>query len=121
VKIQGWWQYLYRATDRDGNLVDVRLGATRDFTAAEAFLRSAWTVTGVTPARITTDRHDAYPRAIRNGFGDQMMHRTNRYFNNHLEQDHRGIKRRYRAIGGFKATTKAVHSYGLFGEVRSFL
>jgi putative transposase len=49
------------------------------------------------------------------------MHRTNRYFNNHLEQDHRGIKRRYRAIGGFKATTKAVHSYGLFGEVRSFL
>jgi putative transposase len=55
VKVQGQWCYLYRAIDRDGNLVDVRLSDTRDLTAAEAFFRSAWTVTGVAPDRITTE------------------------------------------------------------------
>jgi putative transposase len=85
VKVQGEWQYLYRALDRDGNLIDARLSDTRDLAAAEAFFRSAWTVTGVTPDRITTDGHDAYPRAIRHVFGDGVTHRTNRYLNNHLE------------------------------------
>jgi putative transposase len=121
VKVQGQWQYLYRAIDRDGNLVDVRLSETRDLTAAEAFFRSAWTVTGVTPARITTDGHDAYPRAIRTVFGEQVIHRTNRYLNNHLEQDHRGIKQRYRPMCGFRHGSTAAHFCRLFDEVRAFL
>jgi transposase-like protein len=44
--------------------VDVRLSETRDMAAARAFFRSAKTVTGITPARVTTDRHDSYPKAI---------------------------------------------------------
>jgi putative transposase len=103
VKVQGQWSYLYRAIDRDGNLVDVRLSDTRDLAAAEAFFRSAWTVTGVTPDRITTDGHDAYPRAIRNVFGERVTHRTNRYLNNHVEQDYRGVKRVTRPMLGFKS------------------
>jgi putative transposase len=71
VRVQGQWQYLYQAIDRDGHLVDVRLSDTRDLAAAEAFFRSAWAVTGVIPDRITTDGHDAYPRAIRSFFGEQ--------------------------------------------------
>jgi putative transposase len=121
VRVDGRWQYLYRAINQDGHLIDVRLSDTRDLTAAETFFRSAWTVTGVTPEHITTDGHDAYPRAIRRVFGDQVSHRTNRYLNNHLEQDHRGIKQRYRSMGGFKADTTAVHFCGLFDKVRSFL
>jgi putative transposase len=49
IRIQGQWRYLYRAIDRDRHLVDVRLSDTRDLAAAEAFFRSAWTATGVTP------------------------------------------------------------------------
>jgi putative transposase len=85
IKVHGQWRYLYQAIDRDGNLVDVRLSDTCDRAAAEAFFRAAWTVPDVTPCRITTDGHDAYPRAIRNVFGDQGTHRTNRYLNNDLE------------------------------------
>jgi putative transposase len=121
VKVQGTWHYLYRAVDRDGNLVDVRLRNTRDMAAAEAFFRSAWTVTGVMPERITTDGHDAYPRALRNVFGDGVMHRTNRYLNNHLEQDHRGIKQRYRPLCGFKHAQRAARFCRLFDEIRAFL
>jgi transposase-like protein len=63
--VQGRWKYLYRAIDRDGALVDVMLSDHRDLAAAKAFFRSAKAVTGVTPDRVTTDGHDAYPRAIR--------------------------------------------------------
>jgi transposase-like protein len=85
IKVQEQWRYLDRAINRDGNLVDVRLSDTLGLAAAEAFFRSAWTVTGVTPDRITIDGHDAYPWAIRTVFGNQVLHRTNRYLNNHLE------------------------------------
>jgi putative transposase len=111
--------YLYRAIDRNGHLIDVRLSDTRDLAAAEAFFRSAWTVTGVTPDRITTDGHDAYPRAIRNVFGDQVRHRANRYVNNHLEQDHRGIKQRYRVTGGLNTFGTAARFCRLFDEIRA--
>jgi putative transposase len=121
VKVQGQWCYLYRAIDRDGNLVDVQLSNTRGLAAAEAFFRSAWTVTGVAPHRITTDGHEAYPRAIRHVFGGQVKHRTNRHLNNHLEQDHRGIKQRYYPMGGFKQGNTAARFCRAFGEVRAFL
>jgi putative transposase len=121
LRVQGRWCYLYRAIDRDGHLIDARLSDTRDLTAAEAFFRSAWTVTGEMPDRITTDGHDAYPRAIRNVFGNQVTHRTNRYLNNHLEQDHRGIQQRYRPMGGFKHGNTAARFCRVFDEVRAFL
>jgi putative transposase len=120
VKVQGQWQYLYRAIDRDGSLVDVQLSATRDLTAAEAFFRSAWAVTGVVPDRITTDGHDAYPRAIRNVFGNRVAHRTSHHLNNHLEQDHRGIKQRYRPTGGLRTFATAARFCRVFDEVRAF-
>ena len=65
TKVNGRWCYLYRAIDRSGALVDVRLSEKRDMGAATAFFRTAKAVTGVTSARVTTDGHDSYPRAIR--------------------------------------------------------
>src|SRR4029453_4228589 len=35
LKVKGKWCYLYRAIDRDGNLVDSMLSATRDMAAAQ--------------------------------------------------------------------------------------
>ena len=102
LKVQGRWAYLYRAIDRSGALVGVTLSETRDMAVAKAFFRSAKMATGLTPARVTTDGHDSYPRAIRTELGKHMRHRTSRYLNNRLEQDHRGIKGRYRPMRGFK-------------------
>ena len=94
IRVRGRWRYLYRAIDRDGALVDVMLSEHRELAAARAFFRSAKAVTGVTPDRVTTDGHDAYPRAIRTELGKHVRHWTSRYPNNRLEQDHRGIKSR---------------------------
>ena len=57
IKEKGRLVYLYRAIDRDGNLVDVLLSEKRDKAAAQAFFRSARTVTGHIPARVTSDGH----------------------------------------------------------------
>ena len=81
IKVRGRWVYLYRAIDRDGNLVDVLLSETQDREAAEAFFRSARTVTGQVPDRVTTDSHGAYPGAIKAELGEDITHRTNRYLN----------------------------------------
>jgi len=53
LKVRGRWCYLYRAIDRDGNLVDTMLSEQRDMVAAQAFFRSAKTVT----ARAGGNRH----------------------------------------------------------------
>lgn len=98
IKVHGHWRYLYRAIDRNGALVDVMLSEHRDMGAAKTFFQSAKTVTDITPDRVTTDGHDSYPRAIRTTLGEGVEHRTNRYLNNRLEQDHRGIKGRYQPI-----------------------
>ena len=74
IKVKGKWCYLYRAIDRDGNLVDSMLSQKRDMTAAIAFFKQAVAVTGQIPERVTTDGHDAYPRAIREVLGLDVQH-----------------------------------------------
>jgi len=103
AKVKGQWVYLYRAIDRDGNLVDTRLSATRSKTAAIRFFRQAQQTTGVKPTCITTDKLTSYRKAIRKACGRKVIHRTSKYLNNRIEQDHRGIKSRYRPTLGFKS------------------
>src|SRR6478735_7952774 len=121
LKVQGRWCYLYRAIDRNGNLVDVLFSEHRDMAAAQAFFRSAKAVTGMTPDRVTTDGHDSYARAIRTTLGKRVRHRTSAYLNNRLEQDHRGIKGRYRSMRGFKWPRSVARFCRAYDELRSFL
>src|SRR3954466_3232989 len=79
LKIGGRWAYLYRAIDRDGNLVDTMLSEHRDMAAAQAFFRSAKSVTGMTPDQVTTDGHGSYPRAIRSTLSRRVVHRSSAY------------------------------------------
>jgi putative transposase len=121
LKVQGRWCYLYRAIDRDGNLVDMMLSESRDMKAAQAFFRSAKATTGFTPDRVTSDGHGSYPRAIWSTLGRRVLHRTSAYLNNRLEQDHRGIKGRIRCMRGFKTHDAADRFYREHDELRDFL
>lgn len=121
LKVAGAWQYLYRAIDSNGTLVDVYLSKTRDQAAAEAFFRSAVEATGIIPETITTDKHASYPPALEEVFGDDVEHRTSKFKNNHLEQDHRGVKGRTRPMRGFKSSTSASRFCRAHDEVRNFL
>src|ERR671917_2195948 len=107
LKVKGKWCYLYRTMDRDGNLVDSMLSATRDMAAAQRFFRSAQSVANTVPTQVTTDGHDSYPRAIRETLGAKVKHRCSAYANRRIEQDHRGIKQRYYPMLGFGALPSA--------------
>jgi putative transposase len=121
LKVDGRWCYVYRAIDSTGALVDVLFSERRDMKAARAFFRSARAVTGITPDRVTTDGHDSYPRAIRTELGKGVRHRTSRYLNNRLEQDHRGLKGRYRPMRGFKCPRSAARFCRGHDELRNAL
>jgi len=49
-----------------------------------------------------------------------VSHRTNRYLNTQLEQDHRGIKQRTPPMGGFKSFVLAERCCRVYDEVRQF-
>ena len=53
LKVRGRWCYLYRAIDRDGNLIDAMLSEHRGMKAAKAFFRSAKATMGFCPDRVT--------------------------------------------------------------------
>lgn len=74
IRVKGKWCYLYRAIDRDGNLVDSRLSEKRDLEAAIVFFTQAIAVSGQLPERVTTDGHTAYPRAIAEVLGTEVEH-----------------------------------------------
>jgi putative transposase len=120
VRVSGKWCYLYRAIDRDGNLVDSMLSEKRDLASAKRFFTGAKDVVGHKPSRVTTDGHDSYPRAIRRILGRKVVHRTNRYLNNRFEQDHRGIKQRYYPMGGFGSFASASRSSRAYDEQRDY-
>ena len=121
LKVHGRWCYLYRAIDCDGNLIDTMLSATRDMKSARRFFRSARSVAGFVPDRVTTDGHNSYPRAIRSTLGRNVRHRTSVYLNNRLEQDHRGIKGRIRCMRGFKEHEAPDRFCREYDELRNFL
>jgi putative transposase len=120
IKVHGRWCYLYRAIDRDGKLVDSLLSETRDRKAAQRFFRRARAVVGHAPDRVTTDGHDSYPRAIRRTLGRKVIHRRNRYLNNRLEQDHRGIKQRSYPMRGFGTFEAAGRFCTAHDEIRDY-
>jgi putative transposase len=121
VKVSGHWRYLYRAIDRDGNLLDSMLSEQRDRSAARLFLRRLLEVTTDKPLRLTTDRHPAYGKAIRWILGRKVLHRQSQYLNNRIEQDHRPIKQRYYPMLGFGRMESAKRFCSAFEELRQYL
>jgi len=119
--VAGRWCYLYRAIDSDGNLVETMLSKTRDMDAAKRFFACALKTVRQTPEKVTTDGHDSYPRAVRETLGPDVYHRTSRYMNNRIEQDHRGIKQRYYPMRGFGSFDAAARFCTAHDELRDHL
>ncbi len=120
VRVDGRWCYLYRAIDREGNLIEVLLSERRDMASAQRFFARALEIVERAPEQVTTDGHDAYPRAIRETLGGGVAHRTSRYKNTRIEQDHRGVKQRSYPMRGFGSFTSAARFCPGFEEQRRY-
>jgi len=120
LKMSGRWVYLYRAIDKQGQLIDSMLSPKRDRAAAQRFFRSAKAVAGQSPEQVTTDGHNSYPRAIAEVLGRPVKHRCSRYKNHRIEPDHRGLKQRYYPMLGFKSFRSAQRFCRSFDELRNY-
>ena len=120
MKVAGSWCYLYRAIDRDGELIDSMLSKHRDKHAARRFLRRLVEVAGRKPLRVTTDHHPAYRKAIRWILGRKVLHRRSQYLNNLTEQDHRGVKQRSYPMLGFGRFESAARFCAALDELRQY-
>ena len=117
VKVSGRWRYIYRAINREGNLLDSMLSERRDKLAARRFLRRLLDSAGQRPLCITTDKHPAYTKAIRWIVGRKVLHRHNQYLNNRMEQNRRPIKQRYYPMLGFAKFESASRFCNAFDEL----
>ena len=105
VKINGKQNYLWRAVDQDGEVVDVYLQAKRDGAAAKRFFRRLLRNHSGEPRKIVTDKLRSYPVAYREVMPG-AIHVTERYANNRAEQSHEATRVRER---GMQVSVDFVH------------
>jgi len=120
VKIQGKQQYLWRAVDQDGEVVDVYLQTRRDRAAAKRFFKRLLKNHHDEPRKIVTDKLRSYGVAHRELIPD-TIHDTSQYANNRAELSHQPTRVRERGMRRFKSMQQAqrflsVHAmvYNLF-------
>jgi putative transposase len=102
VRINGQQQYLWRAVDQDGDVIDILVQSRRDQRAAERFLRRLLCGQGKQPFRIITDKLKIYAasRTILPG----VTHDTQQFANNRAEISHQPTRMRERQMRRFKIT-----------------
>jgi transposase-like protein len=95
--------------DSTGDTIDFLLSPKRDAAAAKRFFQKALrSPNHPRPRVVNVDGNPAYPRVIEElkgarELGRRCRCRPVRYLNNIVEQDHRAIKRRVRAMQGFRS------------------
>jgi len=118
LRINGQLQYLWRAIDQDGDVIDILVQPRRDRRAAERFFRRLLRGQGRPPLRIITDQLRSYSAALRISFRN-VAHTTERYANNRMEASHQPTRQRERHMRRFKSAQQAQRFLSLNGMVHN--
>ena len=118
VRINGQQQYLWRAVDQDGDVIDILVQSRRDQRAAEPFLHRLLRGQGKQPFRIITDKLKSYAAASRTILPG-VTHDTQQYANNRAEISHQPTRMRERQMRRFKSPRQAQGFLSLHGVVRN--
>src|SRR5215203_4988442 len=118
LKINGVIQYLWRAVDQDGNVLDILVQPKRDRFAAIRFFRKLLRATGRQPRVIITDKLRSYGAAKRVVMPG-VAHRQHRYLNNRAENSHQPTRERERRMRRFKSALHAQRFVEVHGIVAS--
>ncbi|MCX4781485.1 IS6 family transposase [Streptomyces sp. NBC_01264] len=103
IKITGASKYLWRAVDRDGNVLDILVQSRRDKAAARRFFRRLLTSTGQVPRVVVTDKLKSYGAAHREVM-PSVERRSHKGLNNRAENSHQPTRQRERAMKGFRSS-----------------
>jgi transposase, IS6 family len=109
IKVGRQWKYLYRALDKEGSTIEFMLSARRDIPAAKRFFKKMMRADHRRlPFSISVDKHASYPEAFTSSQEEKVLPkdcnlRRTKYLTNIVEQDHRFIRRRWRAMQCFRS------------------
>ncbi len=109
IKVGKQWKYLYRALDKEGNTIEFLLSAKRDIPAVKRFFKKMMRADHRRlPFSISVDKHASYPDAFTTLQEEKVLPkdcrlRRTKDLTNIVEQDHRFIRKRWRAMQCFRS------------------
>ena len=119
--------WLWRAVDKEGEVLDFLVKRRRDAKAALKLMKKLLKKQGFAPSRIVTDKLRSYPSAFR-AMGPVAEHDRSLRANNRAKNSHQPVRRREHKQQRFKSPGSAqrfhsIHSatYNTFGHQRHLL
>jgi putative transposase len=116
LTINGGRQYLWRAVDQDGHVLDILVQRHRNTSAAKQFFRKLLKRCQYVPRVIITDQLKSYGAAKREMLPG-VEHRQHRYVNNRAENSHQPTRQRERRRQGFKSPGHAQRFLSAYGPI----
>ena len=104
LTINGRHHYLWRAVDRDGNVLDILVQPRRDAKAAKRFFRKLLKKQCRVPRVLVTDKLRSYQVAHR-AVMPSVEHRQSRYLTNRAENSHQPTRHCERAMKRFRTSS----------------
>jgi putative transposase len=116
LTIHGTRQYLWRAVDQEGNVLDILVQRRRDKHAAKKFFRRLLKGLTYVPRVLITDKLKSYGAAKRELL-PSVEHRQHPYLNNRAENSHQPTRQRERRMRGFKSAGHAQRFLSAYGPI----
>ena len=91
ISVGGKHQYLWRAVDQDGDVIDILVQSRRNKGAALRFFRKLFRGQASMPWKIITDKLRSYQAALRE-IAPSLPHIADQYENNRAEVSHQPTK-----------------------------
>ncbi|HSH80237.1 MAG TPA: IS6 family transposase [Herpetosiphonaceae bacterium] len=117
LKINGKTQYLWRAVDQHGNVLDILVQSRRNKGAAKKFFRKLLKGCTYVPRVMITDKLGSY-EAAKKEVMPGVDHRRHRRLNNRAENSHQPTRQRERTMRRFKSPGHAQRFLSAFGPIR---
>jgi len=118
VSIGGKKHWLWRAVDQDGYIRDEIVQSRRNTKAARRLLKRLLTKQGCAPRCMITDKLGSYA-AARRQILPTIEHRSHKGLNNRAENSHLPLRRRERAMQGFRSPGGLQRFVTVFSAVRN--
>ncbi len=119
LKINGTLQYLWRAVDQEGDVLDILVQGWRDKRAAKKFLRKLLKGLQYAPQVIVTDQLRSYA-AAKAEVMPSVERQQKKSLNNRAENSHQSTRQRERRMRGFKSAGHAQRFLSTFGVITSY-
>jgi len=118
ITIAGKKNWLWRAVDQDGYVLDEVVQARRNTKTAKRLLKRLLKKQGCPPRRMITDKLGTYAAAQRQ-IMPTVEHRSHKGLNNRAENSHLPFRRRERVMQGFRSPRHLQRFISVFSAVRN--